>query len=202
MQKSRDYSHLYSRLIDGELSIDERQILEKHLEENAQEKQRVEQLKSLRNAMQNLQPVKISDDFSTILRARIQMEKKVGRLSLVSVLQAWRVPAFGVATAVAIFIVFSFLQPSRNQIFSSDSQPVPAIELGGAMQRIPAANIHYSLDHFDAPPASGRRTGMQKTPNIETAEKMHTAKFATTDSLTKPENPAVKLNTAQVQFTY
>ncbi|KAA3610632.1 MAG: hypothetical protein DWQ05_21685 [Calditrichaeota bacterium] len=155
MQKPRNYSEWYSRYLEGELSAGEKRSLENYLEKNPQEKQNVEQLAALRSNLSQLQSIKISDDFETVLRARIQMEKKIGQNSFFSFFQEWRAPALGIASALLLFIAFSLYNSNPNDAQFTHSAAEPT-KIVSSTPVSPASDINYTLDHFSAPPGISR----------------------------------------------
>ena len=202
MQKPRDYSDLYSPYLEGELAAEERQMLEKYLAQNPQENQKIEQLKALRMAMQQMQPVNVSDDFDTILRARIQMEKKTGRYSFATAFQGWRMAVLGAATVVLLFVGYSLQNPQTRQSPAQNGGGATKIELRGSVSQSTAAIVNYTLDHFDSMPANEKGAGVQRVQNIEYEQKAQSGKIALTDSTQAGKKSAKKGQAAQVQFTY
>ncbi|KAA3656281.1 MAG: hypothetical protein DWQ10_15745 [Calditrichaeota bacterium] len=152
MQKSRDYAEWYSRYIDDELSAEEKQAFLKYLDENPQEKAIVQRLQSLQQNLAQLPPTDTSEGFETVLRTRIQIEKKIGYGAIHTFFQRWRMPFLGFATALVVFLVFSGLKGIRWDGMPTDETAVNHASMQNSLS-LPASNINYTLDQFIASPS-------------------------------------------------
>ncbi len=85
-------------------------------------KERVAQLAALRQRLTRMAQVKTTDDFDVVLRARIQMSKKIGRTSWLPELLQERSPLWGYALAGAAVVLlayagsFIFTPPKATEI--------------------------------------------------------------------------------------
>lgn len=100
-------------LIDGLLPVPKRKEIEKFLESNQEAADFYNEIKTLRNRLGSLQSIKTSPDFDSELRARIRMEKRLSRISLIP--EYVRIPSLAFAGAAAVMVLFlAFGQNSEN----------------------------------------------------------------------------------------
>lgn len=111
-------------LIDGLLPIQKRKEIEKLLESNQEAADFYQDIKALRNRLSSLQSVKTSPDFDSELRARIRMEKRLGRSSFIP--EYVRIPSLAFAGAAVVMVLFLVFGPNSGNSDVNDQAEVPA----------------------------------------------------------------------------
>lgn len=110
MKNRKRIEELLSQFAEGELEAVERRELEQVLRSNPHYEHTIANLQALRSRLRQMKGVSPSSDFDTILRARIQMSKRVGRSRWSEYFTGRLVlPAFGAAAVLLLmFLAFSW----------------------------------------------------------------------------------------------
>ncbi len=154
MKSCEHYEELCSRYLELELSAAERKDFEEHLNSCPSCREKLEDIRLIRQRLKKLKPITTTPDFETVLRAQIQMSKHMGRFgrSPYWPLPAYlRWPALGLAAALLVFAVtFLFQRGSDFQWFRGLS---PATETFAtpSSPSISTGNIFYSLELVPLP---------------------------------------------------
>ncbi len=151
MKNCEDFAEHCSAYVEHELSAEEKTAFEKHIRSCPTCMQRVEALRRLRKRLRNLQPISTPPDFETILRARIQISKKVGRSKWLLAPQPLRWPAIGFA-AVVLLIAVTFLMQSHffSQPLNS-AAPKAQSSTTSTPLKIAKGHVLYTLDAISFP---------------------------------------------------
>lgn len=98
---------MISDYIEGEFSIQNKKIIEDHVDECPDCSETVSNVKILREKLRNLEKLQTSPDFETVLRTRIRIEAGIGRRRLQEIFWTWpaRVPIYGMAFALIIIAI-------------------------------------------------------------------------------------------------
>ncbi len=113
-------------LIDGLLPLQKRKEIKKLLENNQEAAQFYQKIKDLRSQLGSLQSVKTSPDFDSDLRARIRMEKRLGRSTLIP--EYVRIPSLAFAGAAAVMALFLAFGPNSDNFGANTQAELPALE--------------------------------------------------------------------------
>lgn len=130
--------------IDGLLPQEKRKIVDTLLQENAEAQEFFDEMKNLRTGLANLTPIKTSEDFDTVLRTRIRMEKSMHRRPLLT-LSVPAAVALGVAVVLAIFLVPKFSSDNGLTLTSNGGSVANALSADEIEQTQPAP-VHYPID--------------------------------------------------------
>ena len=102
--------------VDDLVPTPKRKEIENHLNDCSPCSEVLEQTKSLRHQLRSLPTHQTSEDFQTVLRTRIRLERSIGRQGIFS--RPIRIPMYaaaGVAMAIAAFFMLS--------VFTDTNQP-------------------------------------------------------------------------------
>ena len=130
-------------LIDGLLPIHKRKEIEKLLETDQDAAAFYVEMKALRSRLGSLPGVKTSPDFDSELRARIRMEKHIGRVGLIP--DYIRVPSLAFVGAAAVMLLFFAFGPKSGTI-SLHSQPGIS---SGFQNTEDSQQTYYTMDRVD-----------------------------------------------------
>lgn len=156
-------SEFFSDYVEGALRPEEKQRLETHVAGCVECRSTVARLKSLRGQLRHLSSVKTAPNFDMLLQARLMMDRRTRRSSVLPAFDlafghAWKFSTIGVMLAV---ILASFLfWRNRNPIEASASTVtafrVPDYHSSSTSPPLTQqAEIFYSLDRIVPPvPAS------------------------------------------------
>jgi len=134
--------------IDGELSREERRVVEKKIEEDPEYREFYNRAMLVRRSLKGLARIKPSDDFETILRARIRVERSLKRRSFFD--SPLRVPAYAFGAVVLIALTFIV----TGNLSGPDSQPgleSPSAIVEGVstvQPNPPAQRVNFPMDSF------------------------------------------------------
>ncbi|RMF61614.1 MAG: hypothetical protein D6743_13285 [Calditrichaeota bacterium] len=155
------YSELCSRYLEQDLPAHERTELEAHLETCPTCRATLEELRYLRQRLKNLQPISTSPHFETVLRARIQMSKHIGRRSLWAWPEFRRWPVLGFAAAALVLALVFLLQYQPANHWLQRLNPAQSVVSSAQASQNP---IYYSLELVPIPqnvaPVHGRSGGL------------------------------------------
>jgi len=122
-------SDLFSEYVENDLPRDDAAKVQAHLAACPSCKERVDQLMVLRQRLTGMHQVKTTDDFDLVLRARIQMSKKIGRSTLLPQFFVNRSPLFNyaMATAAVLLLVFtgSLMLSPQSETPRNSANPSP-----------------------------------------------------------------------------
>ncbi len=122
-------SDLFSEYVENDLSRDDAAKVQAHLAACPSCKERVDQLTALRQRLTGMHQIKTTDDFDLVLRARIQMSKKIGRPTLLPQFFYNRPPLFSyaMATAAVLLLVFagSMMLSPQGDTSRNSANPSP-----------------------------------------------------------------------------
>lgn len=140
------------------LPIGQRKDIEKHIQNCTSCSNTSKDIKKVRALLRDLEPIKTSDDFETVLRTRISMERSLSRRGIIN----WpiRIPLYAAAGALVVIAAF-FILNSTNRYFpagSSDetSNLVPSYTTNPNLSKDTSTNfqnlpekINYPMDWVD-----------------------------------------------------
>ena len=159
--------------LDGLLSDQNRKAVQQKIENDPEYRSFYEDAIAVRNNLRHLRKLKTSDDFDTVLRARIKMERSLSRqrgfLGLPRML-----PAYG-AVAAVIALAF-FMAPRLDEqptppTLSQESQSTqtPDSEQLPPLTQQPARNVNFPMDEVQKASANPRvsipQNVVQQNPN-------------------------------------
>lgn len=125
--------------VDDLVPAPKRKEIENHLNECSPCSQVVKQTKSLRHQLRSLPTHQTSDDFQTVLRTRIRLERSISRQGILS--RPIRIPMYA-ATGIAIAIVAFFML----NVYTGNNQPIQP----GNLQLVTPFNIQGTATSFNA----------------------------------------------------
>lgn len=110
--------------IDGLLPAHAKKAIDKQLQEDPECLKFYNEIKLLRSQLKNLQPVKASSDFETVLRTRISMERSISRRGFLN--GPKMAPVFAAVGAMALIVAFfvykiSDIQLLKNNVVTSSN---------------------------------------------------------------------------------
>ncbi len=144
--------------IDGLLPSANRKGVVKHLEECLDCSKIFENVTKVREQLRNLNSIKVSPDFETVLRTRISMERSLSRRSFLN--RPIRVPVYAATAALAFLAAFFILnlsdkQPNNNGVPlnvspSFSSSQFSTNQTKPSTQTTPQ-KINYPMDRLNLP---------------------------------------------------
>lgn len=195
MKNRKRIEKLLSQFAEGELDAAERDELEQVLRSNPQYKQIVANLQALRGRLRRMKHVAPSRDFETILRARIQMSKRVGR-------SRWgdyfgsrlALPAFGaVAVLLVTLLAFSWSDMTTNNVAASTGYSVDP-----SQSEFHSGDMVFSLDLVSIPQRIASLSGRSiEVANAAIAKRMIIARVHPQDDTTQVANRRVEIENLQ-----
>ncbi len=156
MKECKHYSKLYSSYIEHELAAEERAQFERHLNACPTCQENLKALQLIRKRLRTLKPIQTRPDFETVLRARIQMTKNVGRYSFWALPPVVRWPAMATAAAVLLFIMGTWIKTLNFPQTTSTSEKA----------NLTGTNYFYSLEIVPLPQQEPAKS--LKTPGTRT----------------------------------
>ena len=105
--------------IDGLLPTGDKKGVLKHLEECLDCSEIYENVTKVRWQLRNLNSIKVSPDFETVLRTRISMERSLSRRSFLN--RPIRIPVYAATGALAFLAAFFILNLSNKQLNNSSA---------------------------------------------------------------------------------
>lgn len=129
----REVREEFSALLDGELSLDEREAVEAHLAECSDCLRLLDGLKRVDTAYRKLPPVAAPDALETRIRAAIRPHWYRFKLPRIPFPERWHGPAFA---GVAVFLVLLSISVGWLRVSTDRSTPNPAFS---TMARAPQA---------------------------------------------------------------
>ena len=152
MENCERYTELYSSYVDHEMSAAERTSFEKHLHQCASCRGTINGILKLRDQLKCLEAPVTSPDFETILRARIQLSKKIGRSAWFPTFRGWGTHALGFTAAVAVIVFALYLtRPGADENtasgFPGGKGPGVVAKTQPLVQEQP---VNYSIDLLPA----------------------------------------------------
>ena len=144
--------------IDGLLSIESRNRVDRHLESCTKCKHIFDDAKQLKEQLRNLTGLSTSQDFDMVLRTRIKMEK---RLNTGLFTRPVRVPMYAAAVAIIIIAVFAGFNlnrgvaPNQQQNPYATSLPAPGSLQGFGGGQQPGSQEENVVFPMDVMPVGG-----------------------------------------------
>ena len=114
MPECKSFQETIFDYIDGLLPTGARKDVIKHLEECLDCSEIYENVMKVRWQLRNLNSIKVSPDFETVLRTRISMERSLSRRSFLN--RPIRIPVYAATGALAFLAAFFILNLSDKQL--------------------------------------------------------------------------------------
>ncbi|MFQ5864904.1 MAG: anti-sigma factor family protein [bacterium] len=108
---------------EGLLPIAQKKEIERHVENCFSCLNALKDLRSVRSLLRGLKPLKTSDDFETVLRTRISMERSLSRRGIIN--RPIRIPLYAAVGALVVIAAF-FVLNSTNKYFPTMGSNEPA----------------------------------------------------------------------------
>jgi len=143
MENCNQFQALIYDSIDGLLPTEKRKDIENHIQGCRECSQIYQGVKSVKQSLRALTPIKTSPDFETVLRTRISMERSLNRKSFLY----WPVgrPIFAAAAVGVLVLAFFFINSSNNKLLTPNLQPViPSNTFSTYGQNVRQTNQPYS----------------------------------------------------------
>jgi len=181
MPECKSFQEKIFDYIDGLLPTGARKGVVKHLEECLDCSEIYENVTNVRWQLRNLNSIKVSPDFETVLRTRISMERSLSRRNFLN--RPIRIPVYAATGALAFFAAFFILNLADKKLnnnsaplnvpssFSSSQFSTNQTKPGGQSTR---QKINYPMDRLNI---SGGTSINSSTLERQTS--------ALTDSVTK-----------------
>jgi|GEM_PF-4870066 hypothetical protein len=115
MEACERYQELLPAYLDGEVTAEQKAILEAHLQKCPECRVVANRLKALTNALRSLPRITTSSEFDVALRTRIRLEERHMSRPKVVLPSFARVPAWGVVATAAAILLFVFLWPEQRE---------------------------------------------------------------------------------------
>ncbi|MFQ5629223.1 MAG: hypothetical protein ACE5I1_10720 [bacterium] len=112
------------------------------------------QLQLIKNSIREIPSIHASKDFETILRARIQMTKNIGRGQWASILDLFKLPAYAVSMTAVIATAFFLHFSSASQQIQHPIAPDEIIHTFLNEAEIQPGDIVYAVDILTFPKES------------------------------------------------
>jgi anti-sigma factor RsiW len=134
--------------IDGILSREERKIVEKKIEADSDFRAFYNKAMLIRRSLKGLARIKPSDDFETILRARIRVERSLRRRSFLDF--PIRVPAYVFGAAVIVALAFAINNNLTGSNEPTALEPTATVVQGVStlQPNVPAQRVNFPMDSF------------------------------------------------------
>jgi len=156
MPECKSFQEKIFDYVDGLLPTGDRKDVVRHLEECLDCSEIYENVTKVRWQLRNLNSIKVSPDFETVLRTRISMERSLSRRSFLN--RPIRIPVYAATGALAFLAAFFILNLSDKQL-NNNSVPlnvlssVPSSQFSTnqttlSRQSIPQ-QINYPMDRLD-----------------------------------------------------
>ncbi|MCA9744281.1 zf-HC2 domain-containing protein [candidate division KSB1 bacterium] len=148
------YEETCSLYVEHDLPQSENDRFAKHLKACTACQQKVARLKLIRTNLRQLSTIQPSRDFDTVLKARIQMSKNVGRGQWATNFDRMKFPAYTLSMAAVVATIF-FLHISTPP--GEQTTPLHSSKLEQSFatdEEIQAGEIVYSVDVLTQPQRS------------------------------------------------
>jgi hypothetical protein len=140
------YGESYSLYLENELAGDQKKQFEHHLNSCPACQKAVSQLKIIRNSLHSIPNIQASKDFETILRARIQMTKNIGRGQWAEFFDRFKLPAYAVSmTAIFATILYLHLNTHTPDRAPANS-PTENLQTTMSETDIKPGDVVYAVD--------------------------------------------------------
>jgi len=156
MPECKSFQEKIFDYVDGLLPRGARKDVVRHLEECLDCSEIYENVTKVRWQLRNLNSIKVSPDFETVLRTRISMERSLSRRSFLN--RPIRIPVYAATGALAFLAAFFILNLSDKQLNNNSaplnvSSSVPSSQFSTnqtklSRQSIPQ-KINYPMDRLD-----------------------------------------------------
>ena len=156
MPECKSFQEKMFDYVDGLLPTGARKDVVRHLEECLDCSEIYEGVTKVRWQLRNLNSIKVSPDFETVLRTRISMERSLSRRSFLN--RPIRIPVYAATGALAFLAAFFILNLSDKQLNNNSaplnvSSSVPSSQFSTnqttlSRQSIPQ-KINYPMDRLD-----------------------------------------------------
>ncbi len=156
MPECKSFQEKIFDYVDGLLPTGDRKDVVRHLEECLDCSEIYENVTKVRWQLRNLNSIKVSPDFETVLRTRISMERSLSRRSFLN--RPIRIPVYAATGALAFLAAFFILNLSDKQLNNNSaplnvSSSVPSSQFSTnqtklSRQSIPQ-KINYPMDRLD-----------------------------------------------------
>lgn len=196
------YGESFSLYVENELTGDQKKQFEHHLEKCQNCQQAIAQLRVIQNSLQNIPIIQTSKDFETILRARIQMTKNIGRGQWSELFDRFKVPAYAVSLTAIILTIFYFHlnSPIQNQppsTYSSENLQTSVYETD-----IQPGDIVYGVEIL----TQSKESRLMKVPENRmsgiTRSMIIARKFTRNDSSAKSVNVLGNFNEESIPVSF
>ena len=180
MSTCQSYEGYISEYIEGELSGNAKQAIEKHISECHQCAQKINNVRTLRQMLNELPRVRVSADFDNMLRARIRLEARNRRKQKEGIFSSRkiRIPVYGISFAIVILaltLLFSQITSQRRSYPEAAAnahwKDVPTAEQRSASRSVTL----YSIDREPIIKIFSRQ-------NLRSFKRSSTAQIAKKDS--------------------
>lgn len=156
MPECKSFEEKIFDYVDGLLPTEARKDVVRHLEECLDCSEIYEGVTKVRWQLRNLNSIKVSPDFETVLRTRISMERSLSRRSFLN--RPIRIPVYAATGALAFLAAFFILNLSDKQLNNNSaplnvSSSVSSSQFSTnqtklSLQRTPQ-KINYPMDRLD-----------------------------------------------------
>ncbi len=163
MENCHEFDERASSFLEKEMPEDERRSFQSHLNDCERCRMQIRRLESLRLHLKKLPSVQTRPDFESVLRARIQMSKNIGRRS-------WRfdfgrfrgVPAYGFSLAAIVLLIFALRSSDLAKQTSALPQPKFSEHMIEATPSFQSGDFVFTLDVVEAPHESAEQASPAK----------------------------------------
>jgi hypothetical protein len=156
MPECKSFQEKMFDYVDGLLPTGARKDVVRHLEECLDCSKIYENVTKVRWQLRNLNSIKVSPDFETVLRTRISMERSLSRRSFLN--RPIRIPVYAATGALAFLAAFFILNVSDKQLNNNSaplkvSSSVPSSQFS-TNQTVPSTQntpqkINYPMDRLN-----------------------------------------------------
>jgi hypothetical protein len=156
MKECKRFEEAILDYLEGLVSIGQRKQIEKHFENCLSCSNALKDMKNIRVLLRNLKPIRTSDNFETVLRTRISMERSLSRRGIINV--PLRMPVYAAAGALVVLAAFFIFNPGNKYFPSLNSNepssmvptniipnPVVSGDSGTNLEN-PPENVNYPMD--------------------------------------------------------
>jgi hypothetical protein len=187
--------------LDGLLSDQNRKMIEQKLASEPSYRSFLEDAKVLRRNLKHLPRLRTSEDFDTILRARIKIEKSLSRRRGFRYLPRF-MPAYVTAAALlalAMFLLPSFDQQPTQPSFTVDQQATPLFEppSGPEVRSASSPTVNFPTDVIRT--GSSNATGLPVRKSNRALSQFLTDSTAAQKTFAAPEGQQQIRTVRQVQ---
>jgi hypothetical protein len=156
MPECKSFQEKMFDYVDGLLPTGARKDVVRHLEECLDCSEIYEGVTKVRWQLRNLNSIKVSPDFETVLRTRISMERSLSRRSFLN--RPIRIPVYAATGALAFLAAFFILNLSDKQLNNNSaplnvSSSVPSSQFSTNQTKLSHQStpqkINYPMDRLD-----------------------------------------------------